>query len=97
MTAKNLAIVFGPNLAWTRQNTNLNANNVIKVNDFIEYLIENHEKIYDFDMNRWKTVQKSSKHAIPQQTSFKKDSKRKKIRDFAVKYLVPSNPNYYFM
>ena len=44
MTASNLAVVFGPNLSWSKDQS-LSLVNIIPINHFTEYLLINHEDI----------------------------------------------------
>jgi hypothetical protein len=97
MTAKNLAIVFGPNLARHRPNTKVDPQKQLKdsntVNQFFEFVIENYSRIYDFDMKRWKTIKGRPNPNFGSESPFS----GRKVKDFFVKYFVPATPTQYPM
>lgn len=51
MTSSNLAIVFGPNLVWSRDEQ-LSLEEIGPINAFIDFVLQNHDDIYIFDINK---------------------------------------------
>lgn len=51
MTSSNLAIVFGPNLVWARDNQ-MSLEEVAPINAFIDFVLQNHKDIYLVDINK---------------------------------------------
>jgi Rho GTPase-activating protein 1 len=51
MTSSNLAIVFGPNLVWGK-NHQMSLNEIGPINAFIDFILQNHDDIYIFDINK---------------------------------------------
>lgn len=51
MTASNLAIVFGPNMVWSRD-TQTSLQDIGPINAFVEYVLNQHEDIYLVDINQ---------------------------------------------
>lgn len=92
MPAKNLAIVFGPNLARARPNTKVDPQKQLRdsntVNEFFEFVIENYSKIYDFDMKRWKTIKGRPNPNLTAPSPFS----GRRLKDMFVNYFVPKSP-----
>lgn len=51
MTSSNLAIVFGPNLVWPR-NDQMSLDEIGPINAFFDFILQNHDDIYIFDINK---------------------------------------------
>lgn len=51
MTSSNLAIVFGPNLVWSRDDQ-MSLEEIAPINAFIDFVLQNHDDIYIFDINK---------------------------------------------
>lgn len=51
MTSSNLAIVYGPNLVWSRDEQ-LSLEEIGPINAFIDFVLQNHDDIYIFDINK---------------------------------------------
>lgn len=51
MTSSNLAIVFGPNLVWAK-NDQMSLDEIGPINAFIDFVLQNHDDIYIFDINK---------------------------------------------
>jgi len=51
MTSSNLSIVFGPNLIWAR-NDQMSLDEIAPINAFIDFVLQNHDDIYIFDINK---------------------------------------------
>lgn len=51
MTSSNLAIVFGPNLVWAK-NDQMSLDEIGPINAFVDFVIVNHDNIYIFDINQ---------------------------------------------
>lgn len=51
MTASNLAIVFGPNMVWSRD-TQASLLDIGPINSFVEFVLIQHEDIYMVDINQ---------------------------------------------
>ncbi|CAO1363416.1 unnamed protein product [Diamesa serratosioi] len=51
MTSSNLAIVFGPNLVWAKSEQ-MSLDEIGPINAFIDYVLQNHDDIYIFDINQ---------------------------------------------
>ena len=45
MTSSNLAVVFGPNLTWSNDQS-LSLNNIGPINSFTDYLLSNQDEIF---------------------------------------------------
>lgn len=50
MTSSNLAIVFGPNLVWAK-NDQMSLDEIGPINAFTDFVLQNNEDIYIFDIN----------------------------------------------
>lgn len=55
MTTSNLAIVFGPNLIWTKHN-HVSLEEITPINAFIDFVLQNHRDIYMVNINQHDTV-----------------------------------------
>jgi Rho GTPase-activating protein 1 len=51
MTSSNLAIVFGPNLVWAKSDM-MSLDEIGPINAFIDFVLQNHDDIYIFDINQ---------------------------------------------
>jgi Rho GTPase-activating protein 1 len=51
MTSSNLAIVFGPNLVWAKQNQ-MSLEEVGPINAFADFVLQNQDDIYIVDINK---------------------------------------------
>jgi Rho GTPase-activating protein 1 len=51
MTSSNLAIVFGPNLVWARQNQ-MSLEEVGPINAFADFVLQHQDDIYIVDINK---------------------------------------------
>lgn len=51
MTSSNLAIVFGPNLVWAKSDQ-MSLAEIGPINAFIDFVLQNHDDIYIFDINK---------------------------------------------
>lgn len=51
MTSSNLAIVFGPNMIWAR-NDQMSLDEIGPINAFIDFVLQNKDDIYIFDINQ---------------------------------------------
>lgn len=56
MTSSNLAIVFGPNLVWGKENQ-MSMQEIGPINAFIDFVLQNHRDIYFVDINKKEPVQ----------------------------------------
>ncbi|XP_055321076.1 rho GTPase-activating protein 68F [Sitodiplosis mosellana] len=56
MTSSNLAIVFGPNFVWGKENQ-MSMQEIGPINAFIDFILQNHRDIYFVDINKKETVQ----------------------------------------
>lgn len=51
MTSSNLAIVFGPNLIWSRH-AQMSLEEINPINAFVDFVLQNHKDIYLVDINK---------------------------------------------
>ncbi|CAG9800484.1 unnamed protein product [Chironomus riparius] len=51
MTSSNLAIVFGPNMVWSR-NDQMSLDEIGPINAFVDFVLQNKDDIYIFDINK---------------------------------------------
>lgn len=51
MTSSNLAIVFGPNLVWAKDDQ-MSLDEIGPINAFIDFVLHNRDDIYIFDINK---------------------------------------------
>lgn len=56
MTTSNLAIVFAPNLIWS-QHIQMSLNDVVPINAFLDYVLQNRDDIYMVDINKQNDVE----------------------------------------
>lgn len=55
MTSSNLAIVFGPNLIWGKDNQ-MSMQEIGPINGFIDFILQNHRDIYFVDINNKESI-----------------------------------------
>lgn len=55
MTTSNLAIVFGPNLIWTKHNQT-SLEEITPINAFIDFVLQNQRDIYMVNINQSDSV-----------------------------------------
>lgn len=55
MTSSNLAIVFGPNLIWAKDNQ-MSMQEIGPINGFIDFILQNHRDIYFVDINNKESI-----------------------------------------
>lgn len=51
MTSSNLAIVFAPNIIYSKNNQ-MSLDEVGPINAFVDFVLQNHEDIYIMDINK---------------------------------------------
>lgn len=54
MTSSNLAIVFGPNLIWAKNNQ-MSFDEINPINGFFDFILQNQDDIYIVDINKKET------------------------------------------